>query len=134
MQIHFMQLTHPFNHTINRPSKHAITTYNHGRSQDITQDLSKVPNHRRNNMSSFLPMGIHRVHAKDYKIMSCNSERVTITTGQRSLRATIDFSQPTHHPSFLWDSGTNLYGKKTLVDHHKNKETQPQKHPTSDSK
>ena len=108
MQIHFMQLTLPFNPTINRPSKHAMTTYNHGRSQNITQDLSNLTNHRCNNMSSFLPMVIHRVHAKDYKIMSCNSEGVTITTGQRSLRATIDSSQPTHHPSFPWDFGTTL--------------------------
>ena len=120
MQIHFMQLTHPFNHTINRPSKHAITTYNHGRSQDITQDLSNVTNHRCNNMSSFLTMIIRRVHAKYYIIMSCNSEGVTITIRQRSLREVIDFSQPTHHPSFPWDFGTTLCGKKIKVDHHMN--------------
>ena len=125
MQIHFMQLTLSFNPTINRPSKHAMTTYNHGRSQDITQDLSKVPNHRCNNMSSFLPMIIRRVHAKDYKIIPCNLERVTITTGQGSLRATIDFSRLASHPSFPWDSGMTLCGKKTPVDRHKNQEIQP---------
>ena len=66
--------------------------------------------------------------------MSCSSERVTITTGQRSLRATIDLPQLTHHPSFPWDFGTTLCGKKIKVDHHMNKERHPQKHLTSDSK
>ena len=70
-------------------------------------------------------MVIHKARVRDYKIMSCNSERVTITTGQRSLRATIDFPQLTYHPSFPWDSGTTLCGKKTLIDRHKNQERQP---------